>query len=344
MTTNLTEIGWTDENGNLLGTWTNQSDFVNDDIAINLAQDLTVNTLNGDDIINSNSESEGIFIDDNSQLNTGKGNDTISSTGFIAIQVEPNAVINTGKGNDILSGAGFDGFFIRPSGKIDTGKGDDIISGSGFVIGVGSRSKIDTGNGDDTIIASADGIVFNSDGTPSELFGSTGIANSQGTIDTGNGDDTIIASGRVISISNNNGTINTGKGDDIIIANSEEDEFFDVAIFNQSGTINTGKGNDVIDALTGGFSDFDGSGQINLGQGDDLVRGFGDHRGNVDGGRGYDIAELGFDYDETLITFGSVDSSSIDITFDSATMSFTNVEIFDFNGQEFSLEQLQAEV
>lgn len=109
-------------------------------------------------------------------------------------------------------------------------------------------------------------------------------------------------------------------------------------------TINTGQGDDIIDALSGGFSDSDGSGQINLGRDDDLIRGFGDHRGTVDGGQGFDKAELGFDYDQTLITLSSSDSASIDITFDSATMSFSRVELFDFNGQEFSLEQLQAEV
>ncbi len=77
MTINLTEIGWTDENGILLGTWTNQRDTVNDNTAINIAQGLTVNTMNGNDLISCNSESEGILIDDDSQLNTGKGNDTI---------------------------------------------------------------------------------------------------------------------------------------------------------------------------------------------------------------------------------------------------------------------------
>ncbi|MEO0012864.1 MAG: hypothetical protein RLZZ535_1253 [Cyanobacteriota bacterium] len=322
MAINLTEIGWTDENGSLLGTWTNQSNVVSDDTAIIVAQDLTVNTLNGNDVINgdvndSDNQSEGIRLDNYSQLNTNNGNDTITGTGF-------------------------DGFFLSVSSSINTGSGNDAITGTGFADGISSRGTINTGIGNDTIIASADGIVFNSDGTPTEGFGSTGLANFAGTIDTGNGDDNIIASGRISSIDNDNGTINTGNGNDTIIANSEEDEFFDVAISNQSGTIDTGKGNDTIDALTGGFSDSDGSGLINLGQGDDLIRGFGDHQGNIDGGRGYDRAELGFDYDETLITFGSTNSTSIEITFDSATMSYTNIELFDFNGQTFSLESLQA--
>jgi hypothetical protein len=284
MTINLTEIGWIDENGTLLGTWTNQSNVVSDDTAIIVAQDLTVNTLNGNDVINgdvndSDNQSEGIRLDNYSQLNTNNGNDTITGTGF-------------------------DGFFLSESSSINTGSGNDAITGSGFAVGINSRGTINTGNGDDTITASAEG-------PPDDLFGSTGISNYLGTINTGAGNDTILASGNSLAISNN------------------------------SGTIDTGAGNDTIDALTGGFSDSDGSGQINLGRGDDLIRGFGDHQGNIDGGRGYDRAELRFDYDETLISFGSTNSTSIEITFDSETMSYSNIELFDFNGQTFSLESLQ---
>ncbi|MCC0178124.1 hypothetical protein I4641_14155 [Waterburya agarophytonicola K14] len=307
MTINFTEVGWTDENGNLLGTWTNQSDFVNDETAINVPQGLTVNTLNGNDLINCNSESQGILIDDDAQLNTGNGNDTINSSGFIAIDLGFNAQLNTGNGNDNLVGQGFDGFFLRVSSTINTGNGNDNIFGTGLAVGVGSRGTIIMGKGDDII----SGIATN---PADNFFGSTGVANFLGTIDT-------------------------GEGNDIIFAKSNN-----VAISNRSGTINMGKGNDIIDALTGGFADFDGSGRISLGQGNDLIRGFGDHRGNVDGGHGYDRAELGFDYDENLITFGSTNSTSIDITFDSATMSFSNIEAFNFNGQEFSLAQLQNEV
>lgn len=61
----------------------------------------------------------------------------------------------------------------------------------------------------------------------------------------------------------------------------------------------------------------------------------------MDGDRGFDTAELRIDFDEELITFGSTAPAFIDITFDSVTMSFTDVEVFDFNGQEFPLEQLQ---
>ncbi|BAZ43340.1 hypothetical protein NIES4102_03400 [Chondrocystis sp. NIES-4102] len=306
MRINLTATGWTNENGVLLGNWTNKVDTVESDTSIKIASGVTVDTLNGSDIITCNSESEGIVLNGNSQLKTGDGNDVISSNGYTAIDLGYDAVLDTGDGNDKLSGSGFEGFFLSDTGVINTGNGNDNISGTGFPVGINSRGTINTGSGNDVITGIANGVI-------DEFFlGSSGISNYLGTIDTGSGNDTIF-----------------GKGEEF-------------AISNYSGTINTGSGNDTIDALTGGLSDSDGSGRIDLGQGDDLIRGFGDHRGNIDGGSGRDLAELGINYDETLITFGTQGSTSIDITFNSETMSYSNIEVFDFNGQVFSLESLQA--
>ena len=308
MTTNLTPTGWTDENGTLLGSWTNGRDIVTDDTIINVAQDLTVNTKGGNDILVNTGESDSFSIGSNSRLNTGNGNDVISSSGFVGIDLSFNAVLNTGRGNDTISGNGFDGLFLSTSSTIITGQGNDNIVGEGFAVGINSRGTIVTGQGKDTVSGVATG-----DGSD-PFIGSTGISNFEGTINTGSGDDTIIASGQVLGLSN------------------------------RSGTINTGAGNDVIDASTGGFADDDGSGRINLGAGNDVIRGFGNHRGNVNGGNGYDVAELGFDYDETLLTFGSANQNSIEISFNSETVSYSNIEAFDFNGQAFSLEQLLDKV
>jgi len=307
MSINLNETGWADENGNALGEWSNGRDIIFGDDTISLDAGLTANTLNGKDIIRNNSDDGGVIIGDNATLNTSGGGDFIFSKGFIGIELGNNAVLDTGNGKDRLFGRGFDGFFLSPSSTIDTGKGNDTISGKGFAVGVGSRGTIKTGDGSDFIFGQADG-------PDDEFFGSTGIANFQGTIDTGNGNDRVVGRGK-------------GTGID-----------------NSSGTINTGNGNDLVDALTGGFDDPDGTGQINLGAGNDLIRGFGNHKGTVDGGDGFDTAELGFSYDESLISFGSNGSASLDITYESATMSFTNFETFGFDGQEFSLEQLQAEI
>ena len=134
-----------------------------------------------------------------------------------------------------------------------------------------------------------------------------------------------------------NVTANTLGGDDEITGTGTGDDN-GVGIFNQ-GTIATGIGNDTIDALTGGF---DGGGTINLGIGSDLIRGFGDQ--TVNGGAGSDTAELGLVFDENQVSLSNgVGSSSIDITATASgeTMSFTDVEHFDFSGQTFSLLQLQ---
>jgi hypothetical protein len=45
MTTILTEIGWSDANGNPLGTWTNQADLVDEGDEITVAEGVTANSL-----------------------------------------------------------------------------------------------------------------------------------------------------------------------------------------------------------------------------------------------------------------------------------------------------------
>ncbi len=75
-----------------------------------------------------------------------------------------------------------------------------------------------------------------------------------------------------------------------------------------------------------------------MGQDNDLIRGFGEQ--NVFGGQGFDTAELGVDFNG--VSLSNAIGSSIDITFQNETMAFTDVELFDFNGSEFTLEQLQG--
>ena len=107
MTTILTEIGWEDENGNLLGTWTNRADLVDEDNEITVASGVVANTLGG--------------------------RDTISGGGFTGI--ENSGTIITGDGRDTISGGGsFTGRGIFNSGTISTGQGRDIISGRSFLL------------------------------------------------------------------------------------------------------------------------------------------------------------------------------------------------------------------
>ena len=392
MTTILTEIGWEDENGISLGTWTNRADLVNEDDRIVVATGVIANTLGGDDTIIGTSDftplpsppapPPGIQLIENSgitsrgTIKTGNGSDNINGTG-VGFGIGNRGIIETGNGNDNINGTGnCVGIFnsaLDNLGIIETGNGNDNINGTGSA-GIVNFGTIKTGNGSDDINGTGDlagetpdeipcaPINFNSAlvnigmidtgrgndniiGTNGE---SEGIENrSTGTIKTGNGNDNIIGSGDIAGLTNL-GTINTGNGKDQIIGTNLTGSGEDIAGINNTGTIDTGKGNDIVDALTGGFASFglipvpegdEDVGTINLGQGKDLIRGFGEQI--VDGGRGFDTAELGIDFDENLITFGSTGATSIDITFDSATMSFTDVELFDFNGQEFALEQLQ---
>ncbi len=385
MTTILTEIGWEDENGNPLGTWTNRADVVDEGDEITVASGVTANSLAGKDrITGTNTATGGSFgIDNSGIIDTGEGKDTITgiggsrgifNTGTIETgegkdtifansnsygiynggsYSENDGIISTGAGNDIITGGtgntNFSG--IYNAGIIDTGDGKDTITGAGYSYGIYNTDTIKTGAGKDTIIGTgglSDGFfgIYNGGGSIDTGAGkdtiigigtSTGIA--YGTIKTGDGNDTIKGNSTVDSIYNQGGivnvNINTGAGNDTIIGHNNSTSSAP-GISNEGTVIDTGVGKDTVDALTGGFS---GDGMIDLGVGRDLIRGFGEQI--VDGGRGFDTAELGIDFEENQITLGSTAPTSIDITFDSATMSFTDVELFDFNGQEFALEQLQ---
>ena len=194
--------------------------------------------------------------------------------------------------------------------------GDDVLIGTSELgVGIKNFGTIQTVEGKDTITGNG---------------GIAGIVNGRfGTITTGEDDDDITGSDALIGIENL-GLIKTGDGRDIITGSGSKSGI------SNFGTIETGDGSDTIDAFSGGFTGF---GTINLGPDDDLIKGFGEQI--VDGGDGYDTAALGFDYDEDRISLGSTADTSIDITFSGQTMSFDNVEGFDFNGQTFTLEQLQ---
>lgn len=303
MTTILTKTGWEDENGNPLGRWTRRADLVAEgDIIAVVAPDVIANTDGGNDIM-------------------------IGTSNFTPLPSPPGPP----PGIQLIEKSGIVNF-----GTIYTGNGNDNILGTGVGFGISNRGRIGTGNGNDNILGTGNCVgIFNS------------ALDDLGIINTGRGNDNIIGNGDIAGLTNL-GTIHTENGKDKIIGTNLPGPGEDIAGINNTGVIDTGRGNDIVDALTGGFASFgriptpegnEGVGTINLGEGQDLIRGFGEQI--VDGDRGFDTAELGIDFDENLITFGSPAPTSIDITFDSATMSFTDVELFDFNGQEFALEQLQ---
>ena len=96
--------------------------------------------------------------------------------------------------------------------------------------------------------------------------------------------------------------------------------------------------------MTGGFF---GNGLIELGRGDDLIRGSisslstgASLRQRVDGGRGFDTAELGM----SLGSFSLSLSAGFDIRIDNNNggIAYTNVERFIFTDQTLTLTELQA--
>ena len=300
----------------------------------------TINTENGNDNITGTGECVGIFnsaIDDLGIINTGNGDDNIIGTSISGI--------HDGSNEDNFSGAGIVNF-----GMIDTEDGNDNITG------IINESEDVSLTSDDCFPANFNSALVNAEGGKintgdgnDNIFGTDGISEgveNRSMIDTGNGNDNIFGSGDIAGITNLV-TINTGDGDDSIIGINITGPEDDIAGINNTGMIDTGNGKDIVDALTGGFASFglipepvgdEEIGRINLGRGDDLIRGFGEQI--VDGGRGFDTAELGIDFDNQIELHNAV-GSSIDITVDNTTMAFTNVELFDFNGQEFTLGELQ---
>ena len=335
MVTKLTTVGWETANGNLLGRWSNGGDRVNRGDEIKVASEVAVDTLAGDDYIIAGSEfgKVGVGIFNRGTIKTNHGHDSVIGSiksNFNATGISNfRGTIDTGKGNDIVSGITLEAknqsTGIINSGTIKTEKGNDIVSGyvrGASCIGIHNYGAIKTGLGEDLVLGNARGAS------------AAGIRNVRnGKIDTEEGDDLIRGTGSNLGISNF-GTIETGSGNDFVIGSvSEEVEGSGTGISN-SGTIKTEDGNDTVDAFTGGFSGgFNSLGTIDLGQGDDLIRGFGEQI--VNGGKDFDTAELGIDYDQTLISLGS----SFDIQI--GDMSFTDVERFVFNDIAYSLQDLQ---
>ncbi|HEY9661003.1 MAG TPA: hypothetical protein V6C65_21320, partial [Allocoleopsis sp.] len=147
----------------------------------------------------------------------------------------------------------------------------------------------------------------------------------------------------------NAGTINTGVGNDTLTGIG--DGYGSITnrgnAPNSYGTINTGAGDDLVQALqtNGGIGTFDNApnsaadsvGTIQLGSGKDRIKGFGPQ--SVNGGSGFDTAELGINFHKSLLALGtSPTPTSITI----GSMAFTNVENFVFNNGTYSLAQLRA--
>lgn len=396
----LTEFGW-EQDGQQLGIWSDDGELVESSSAIEVAEEITVNTLGGNDVVDSLANS-GIGLLNQGTIITGSGKDLLqvnvegSGNNFISILNDIGAVIDTGEGEDRIistieaenNSRSHAGISLDVQSSIVTGEGNDTVTGiiragvdgnfdGNFHVGISTTilSEIATDKGDDKITGT---VEVGRDGN-----GNTGFSNSLANTDTGAGDDLITGTVTVLGNGDRNtGFVNgeastfTGDGDDQIIGTVEvggngsfnsgiaaglgginleagDDYLYgavevagdgenNFGIENFNNFIRMGAGDDrIVGKGTDAYSGFNGTydivGLIDLGEGDDTIEGFG--REVVEGGSGVDTAEFEFGLDDS-VTFGSSDSTSIDITANEKTMSFTNVEEFMFAGESFTLDEL----
>src|SRR4028119_66999 len=188
-------------NDRITGTYVYDPNSGNDQSRSGIKNSSTLDTAEGDDIINARGREDGIL--NTWAFYTGEGNDTITAWGWYDGIVNSWA-FSTGKGNDVINANGYDSTGIVNSGIIfDTAEGNDTINAYGyFAPGIVNSGTFSTGEGNDIISAGAreDGIVntgafYTADGDD-VIEGSggrkVGISSTQGSIlDTGNGNDRI---------------------------------------------------------------------------------------------------------------------------------------------------------
>lgn len=288
--------------------FTQDSDFVFTKEQIINPQGNIVNTLNGNDKINS----IGFNILNLGKINTGKGDDQIVALSkarggaVFGILNSDNfdSVIKTGQGDDIVRGfatfeesigssdfATGNGIYSQNTSRIETGAGDDTVEGLANIVGPNRTSAtgirldnggiVKTGNGNDTVSGTANSIALND-------VRAEGIRNIRANTQTGDGNDTVIgeafgSSGnkaQTWGINNLEGTIRTGQGNDKVsgsaISTGNASQGSAKGIDNTKGFIFTGNGDDLIFGEAQGVTDDTfgiSGGTINTGRGNDKVIG-----------------------------------------------------------------------
>ncbi len=293
--TQLTNIGW-EQNGQQLGMWTNQSNVVLDLVSgIEVADNVTVNTLAGNDLIKG-LVSSGIGLLNQGTIITGSGNDSLQ--GRIIGEGNDNIGIFNDFQNDedvfeIINTIGTD----EAQQIIKTEVGADQIIGTVKIKGDGSFNNgilsgffgsIDTGEDNDSIIGTV-AVAGNGDFNQGVLFGD-GFELRTSSVNTSGGEDQIIGAVEVAGVGNSNtgltnvsfSTVDTGTGDDRLIGTAviRGNGDGNTGIVNAEGSINTGNDEDKIIGTVKikGNGDLNrgivsGLGGIDLGTGDDYLYG-----------------------------------------------------------------------
>ena len=251
---------------------------------------------NGDDIVTVNNKHGWGWINEDSKLDLGRGNNTLNvgtnidkstviagnGDDFVTVgkwqhagdsYITNHSNINLGDGNNKLTvGTNID------SSKVATGSGDDVVEVGGYILnasgkiaGTNEEYGVNLGDGDNKLTVEnyiKGSIVTTGDGDDIVNVGNY-VTNS--TINLGDGDNALT----VESWINGDTKIISGKGADTI---NIDDDF-------DKSTLLTGAGNDKV---TIGGDVKNKSSLIDLGAGDDTIAVGNIENGKIDGGDGYD--------------------------------------------------------
>ena len=251
---------------------------------------------NGDDIVTVNNKHGWGWINEDSKLDLGRGNNTLN----VGTNIDKSTVI-AGNGDDVVTvgkwqhandsyitnhsninlGDGNNKLTVGTnidSSKVATGSGDDVVEVGGYILnasgkiaGTNEEYGVNLGNGDNKLTVEnyiKGSIVTTGDGDDRVNVGNY-VTNS--TINLGDGDNALT----VESWINGDTKIISGKGADTI---NIDDDF-------DKSTLLTGAGNDKV---TIGGDVKNKSSLIDLGAGDDTIAVGNIENGKIDGGDGYD--------------------------------------------------------
>ena len=251
---------------------------------------------NGDDIVTVNNKHGWGWINEDSKLDLGRGNNTLN----VGTNIDKSTVI-AGNGDDVVTVGKWQhagDSYITNHSNINLGDGNNKLT-------VGTNidsSKVATGSGDDVV--EVGGYILNASGkiagTNEEYGVNLGNGDNKLTVEnyikgsivtTGDGDD-IVNVGNYVT----NSTINLGDGDNALTVESWINGDTKIISGKGADTINIDDDFDKSTLLTGAGSDKvtiggdvkNKSSLIDLGAGDDTIAVGNIENGKIDGGDGYD--------------------------------------------------------
>ncbi len=244
------------------------------------------------------------FIDiEQLNLTTGSGHDRIIATGFSLINV------HTGSGDDRVEGSLGDDQIFAGDGR-DTllgGAGDDSIRG-----GLGD-DDINGGNDDDEILGE--------EGNDS-LVGGRG----RDRIDGGDGDDGLNGG-------DGNDWLTGGAGEDTLIGGAGNDYLSNY--MSDGDILIGGDGNDFLSAGEEDLAYSGGGFQMHGGAGDDVLHVYSEGSiGTLDGGEGFDRANIDFDDVDAGFAFDASRYASIEAFDISIRSAYRGVQIYGGGGDD----------